>query len=59
MQTILRNGTLIDGTGADSANRVPLAFENGIVTRMESVDTLRSGADDRVLDLDGQVVIKI
>ncbi|MBN9076466.1 MAG: amidohydrolase family protein [Rhizobiales bacterium] len=57
MQTVLRNGTMIDGTGADPIKRISLAFENGIVTQIASVDTLRPNEGDRVIDLDGQVVM--
>lgn len=57
MQTLLRNGTLIDGTGADPVERISIGFTNGAITRIESVDTLRPGEDARVIDLDGQIVM--
>jgi len=55
--TVLLNGTLIDGTGADPRRSMAIVVEGKQITKVVSARRLRPPADARVIDVSGMCVL--
>jgi imidazolonepropionase-like amidohydrolase len=57
METVLRGGRLIDGTGRDPVADAGLVIEGSCIRQVDRTERLRFGKDARVIDLDGRAVM--
>jgi imidazolonepropionase-like amidohydrolase len=57
METVLRGGRLIDGTGRDPVADAGLVIEGSCIRQVDRTERLRFGKDALVIDLDGRAVM--